>query len=154
MGLGPRRGFVRSGASLLGIGYAVGIAAALNGFTRSQYNGEGGYEGCHDPAGAVSLVPILGPLIAAIMVSNCDVPYYRFGEIDEYVPADSAGQWVFGVIATAFEVIGLGLLIGGLLHTKPLIDYEDVTLRVGDVQVAVLPWASLASAGIGVTVTR
>jgi hypothetical protein len=151
MGRGPRRGLVRSGATLFGIGYATSIAASVVGFSRSEWNGAGYDDGCYEPAGSYALIPLVGALVAALSVGGCS--YYNVvGE--EYRSADATTHVILGIASSVFQFTGFVLLVSGLIHSKPLVEYSVALDDDRDVRLAFHPMTLAGGTGLGVTLTH
>ncbi len=133
-----------SGVTLFGLAWLASIitGAAIiakwdagidNGMDYGSFGSTPVYDGtCHDTLGAISMVPVLGPLLGMIVWGTCTVPTYRWDSVeDEWAQLDRSqgmtsdgGLWGYLIPVAIFQWLGLGLAIPGILgnHTGLVFD--------------------------------
>lgn len=151
------------GMALLGAGWALSIGEAVVAFeSRGIYTGtlyawgsDYDYDAsCHDAAGALFLVPVLGALLGSITHAACGVPVYvqhigvSFRTDERRGPSGEAGYVVFGALSTALQ------LTGGIMALVALTVPRSVTVfdPAPSTRVSLTPHASPTSAGLALRV--
>jgi len=119
-------GIVGGGIALLGAGYVGSVLISLHAFEEwGIYVGpfRGPDTTCHDVSGAFGLVPVLGPIMAAVEIAACTVPVYVSPASGVNVAFRSGSQglstpgwFVFGWTASAVvQLAGLGMILAAIL---------------------------------------
>lgn len=144
----PQMDLVIAGGVIFGLGYVTSIVLgaaslgsdpvywrAIDGF--GEYAPIASSSSCRDQAGAWAFVPVLGPIAALAAAASCDVPdYVLYDEASGTVGAGSDAAYqdytrnsflyqTLGLIAQpvagVFQLLGFGLLLGGLLDERPVL---------------------------------
>jgi hypothetical protein len=144
-----------AGLGLLGGGYLLSIGEAVVAFESAgistNASGWGDFDStCHDTAGALYLVPVLGALLGSIAHGTCGVPVYRqhigvsFRTDNGRGASGEAGYAIFGALSTALSLTGGIMALVGLTVPRSVTVFDPPP----SMRVSLTPHASPTSAGL------